>query len=201
MGIFICLRNKEMAYVSCGPGELFCHMFLIFVIGVYIGYSIDYPNHATMQAIEKDSRDDSQEYLQLAKDFNKTASQISAYQQLFQNFQTKSSDQSCVIIPDKTLNEHISTGEPITYNFDREFPYRPKVVVSLTGFSLKPMGSSNKVISVELQEVKKENTFPDKFLLSIVTNPAKYANIEEVSFCFYAYLNCDELVEAMNIND
>jgi len=119
-----------MAYVSCGPGELFCHMFLIFVIGVYIGYSLDYPTTANIRAIERASKEDSQNYLQLAKEFNKTSKKIQGYSTLFQDYQTKSSDQSCVLIPDKTLNEHISSGEPITYNFDREFPFRPKVVVS-----------------------------------------------------------------------
>jgi len=63
------------------------------------------------------------------------------------------------------------------------------------------MSSGSKVISVELETVKPENIFNDKFLLSITTSPAKYQNIEEVSFCFYAYLNFDELVKGMSIDE
>ena len=121
---------------------------------------------------------------------------VKKYEQLFTDFDSKGEDQACIIIPSTILASHVTKGKSITFNFDKEFPFRPKVVVSLTGFSAD-QNAGVKSIALTLKPVTDDETYNDKFELTINTVPANYAGLNEVSFCYYAYLNFDKLFNSM----
>jgi hypothetical protein len=122
------------------------------------------------------------------------------YSKLFEDFQNKGSDQTCLTIASTSVQGHLQRGDALSFNYDREFPFRPKVIVSLTGFQVTPKeGATNNKVVVELKDVTEEAIFNDKFELTIITIPGKFTGLEEVSFCYYAYLNFDVLVKSMEI--
>ena len=98
-----------MSFIKCTSGEFFCHVFIVFILGIYIGYAFNTSDEVVskISTLQQQVNAQSTEYDIFKLQFQDLIHKIEKDDSLFRNFYDNFEDKQCLIVLNENLKNEL----------------------------------------------------------------------------------------------